>query len=51
VTPEQLLAVLDLALSAWLPVTPWRRRCWEVRCAVREALAIEAGRAAGVPAG
>jgi hypothetical protein len=50
VTPEQLLVVLDLALSAWLPVTPWRRRCWEARRAVREALAIETGRAAGVPA-
>ena len=43
-TPEQLLAVLDLAMSAWLLVTPWRRSCWEARRAVREALAIETGR-------
>ena len=46
VTPEQLLAVLELALTAWLPVTPWRRSCWEARRAVRAALALEAKRAA-----
>jgi hypothetical protein len=44
VTPEQLLVVLDLAMSAWLPITPWRRSCWESRRAVRAALAIEARR-------
>lgn len=47
---EQLLAVLDLALSAWLPVTPWRYRAWATRRAVREALAIESSRAAGAGA-
>jgi len=46
VTPEQLLAVLDLAMCAWLPVTPWRRSCWVARRAVRAALAVEAGRTA-----
>ena len=45
VTPEQLLAVLDLALTSWLPVTPWRRSCWEARRAVRAALTLEAARA------
>ena len=45
VAPEQLLAVLELALTAWLPVTPWRRSCWEARRAVRAALALEAKRA------
>jgi len=44
VTPEQLLAVVEMALSAWLPVTPWRRSCWEARRAVREVLAMEARR-------
>ena len=46
ITPEQLLVVIDLALGAWLPVTPWRRSCWQARRAVRAALAIEARRAA-----
>jgi hypothetical protein len=46
ITPGQLLVLIDLALSAWLPVTPWRRRAWEARRAVREALAIEANRVA-----
>jgi hypothetical protein len=45
VTPAQLLAVLDLAMTAWLPVTPWRRSCWLARNAVREALTIESKRA------
>ena len=45
VAPEQLLAVIELALTAWLPVTPWRRSCWEARRAVRAALALEAARA------
>ena len=45
ITPEQLLAVLSLALTSWLPVTPWRRSCWEARRAVRAALALEAARA------
>ncbi|WP_227074570.1 hypothetical protein [Acidocella sp. KAb 2-4] len=45
VTPEQLLAVVELALTSWLPVTPWRRSCWEARRAVRAALALEAERA------
>ncbi len=50
VTAEQLLAALDLALTAWLPVTPWRRRCWETRSIIREALTLEAQRALGVKA-
>ena len=45
VTPEQLLAVLELTLTSWLPITPWRRSCWEARRAVRTALALEAARA------
>jgi hypothetical protein len=48
VTAEQLLAALDLALTAWLPVTPWRRRCWETRRLIREALTLEAQRVLGV---
>jgi hypothetical protein len=43
ITSAQLLAVLDLAMTAWLPVTPWRS-CWQAWRAVREALAVEAGR-------
>ncbi len=50
VTHEQLLVALDLALSAWLPVTPWRRRAWETRRAVREALTIETKGAAAAGA-
>ncbi|MGE4480867.1 hypothetical protein [Acidocella sp.] len=45
VTPEQLLTVIELALTSWLPVTPWRRSCWEARREVRAALALEAQRA------
>ncbi len=50
ITAEQLLTALDLALEAWLPVTPWRRRCWETRRAVREALTLEVQRVLGVKA-
>ncbi len=49
-TAEQLLATLELALSAWLPITPWRRRCWQTLRAIREALALEAKRVLGVEA-
>ncbi len=45
VSPEQLLAVIELALTSWLPVTPWRRSCWDARREVRAALALEAARA------
>ncbi len=45
VTPEQLLAVIEMALSSWLPATPWRRSCWEARRAVQAALALEVRRA------
>ena len=45
VTPEQFLAVIEMALTSWLPVTPWRRSCWETRRAVRAALALEVERA------
>jgi hypothetical protein len=45
VAPEQLLTVIEMALSSWLPVTPWRRSCWEARREVRAALALEAERA------
>ncbi|MCB5943943.1 hypothetical protein [Acidocella sp. KAb 2-4] len=45
VTPEQLLLVLEMALTSWLPVTPWRRSCWEARREVRAALVLEAARA------
>ncbi len=45
VAPEQLLTVIELALSSWLPVTPWRRSCWQARREVRAALALEAERA------
>ena len=45
VVPEQFLATIELALTSWLPVTPWRRSCWETRRAVRAALALEAARA------
>ena len=45
VAPEQLLTVIELALTSWLPVTPWRRSCWEARREVRAALALEAERA------
>ncbi|WBO58045.1 MULTISPECIES: hypothetical protein [unclassified Acidocella] len=45
VSPEQLLLLIELALSSWLPVTPWRRTCWQARRAVRVALALEAERA------
>ena len=45
VTPEQLLAVIELVLTSWLPITPWRRSAWQARHAVRAALALEAARA------
>ncbi|WP_298162638.1 hypothetical protein [Acidocella sp.] len=45
VTPEQLLAVIEMALTSWLWITPWRRSCWEARREVRAALALEAERA------
>ncbi|MDR3416604.1 MAG: hypothetical protein P4L83_10495 [Nevskia sp.] len=45
VTPEQLLATIEMTLTRWLPITPWRRSCWEARRAVRAALALEAARA------
>ena len=46
VTPEQLLLVLDMVLSGWLPILPYRRSVWEARHAVRQALAIEVRRVA-----
>ncbi|WP_240376610.1 hypothetical protein [Acidocella sp. MX-AZ02] len=45
VTPEQLLTVIEMALTSWLRVTPWRRSCWQARREVRTALALEAERA------
>jgi hypothetical protein len=45
VSPEQLLTVIELALTSWLRVTPWRRSCWEARREVRAALALEVERA------
>jgi hypothetical protein len=45
ISPEQLLVVIEMALSAWLPITPWRRSCWQARREVRAALALEAERA------
>ncbi len=45
VVPEQLLVVIEMALTSWLPVTPWRRSSWEARREVRAALALEAARA------
>jgi hypothetical protein len=45
VTPEQLLAVIELALTSWLPVTLRRRSNWEARCEVRAAWALEEKRA------
>ncbi len=45
IAPEQLLTVIELALTSWLPVTPWRRSCWQARREVRAALALEAERA------
>jgi len=44
-TPEQLLMILDRALSEWFRISPHRRRVWEARHAIREALGIEARRA------
>ncbi|MGE4480839.1 hypothetical protein [Acidocella sp.] len=44
VTPEQLLVLIEMTLTNWLPVTPWRRSCWEARREVRAALALEAER-------
>ena len=45
ISPEQLLVLLEMALGSWLPVTPWRRSCWEARREVRAALALETQRA------
>jgi len=44
VLPEQLLAVIEMALTSWLPILPWRRSCWQARREVRAALALEAER-------
>ncbi len=44
VTPEQLLVLIEMALTSWLPISPWRRSCWEARREVRAALALEAER-------
>ena len=45
VSPEQLLAVIEMVLTSWLPITPWRRSCWEARREVHAALALESARA------
>jgi hypothetical protein len=45
IAPEQLLSAIEMALTGWLPITPWRRSCWEARREVRAALALEAQRA------